>query len=296
MASTSWSPIAAHGDDDRDRHAALAGRAVAGRHRGVGRHVDVGVGQHHHVVLGAAERLHPLAVPGAGLVDVAGDRRRADEADRRDVGVLEQPVDGDLVAVHDVEHAVGHARLAQQLGHEQRDRRILLARLEHERVAARDGVGEHPHGHHGREVERRDAGHDAERLADGVHVDAARGLLGVAALQQVRDSARELDVLEARAPPRRARRRAPCRARTVRSDGDVLAVGVDQLADVEHDLRRGATAMSTARPGTPLWPRPRRASTSAADAKRPPAARRWPGSKRNPFVPTCRGRTVPPTQ
>ena len=51
-------------DDHRDRHAALAGRAVAGGDGGVGRHVDVGVGQHDHVVLRPAERLAALAVRG----------------------------------------------------------------------------------------------------------------------------------------------------------------------------------------------------------------------------------------
>ncbi len=35
-----------------------------------------------------------------------------------DVGVGQQPVDGDLVAVHDVEHAVGQAGLGPQLGDE----------------------------------------------------------------------------------------------------------------------------------------------------------------------------------
>ena len=49
-------------DDDGDGHAALAGRAVRRAHGGVGRHVDVGIGQHDHVVLGAAERLDALAV------------------------------------------------------------------------------------------------------------------------------------------------------------------------------------------------------------------------------------------
>ncbi len=58
-------------------------------------------------------------------------------------------------------------------------------------------VGEHPHRDHRREVERRDAGDDAERLADRVDVDAAGGLLGVVALQQLRDPARVLDVLQA---------------------------------------------------------------------------------------------------
>ena len=44
-----------------------------------------------------------LPLRGAGLVDVLGDRRRADEADRGDVGVLEDAVDRHLVALHDVE-------------------------------------------------------------------------------------------------------------------------------------------------------------------------------------------------
>ena len=51
----------------RNRHAAFARRAEAGVDHRVGGQVQVGVGQDHRVVLGAAERLHPLAVRGAGL-------------------------------------------------------------------------------------------------------------------------------------------------------------------------------------------------------------------------------------
>ena len=76
-------------DDHAHRHAPLAGRAVGRAHRRVGGQVEVGVGQHDHVVLGAAERLHALAVGGARLVHVARHRRGAHEADRADVGVLE---------------------------------------------------------------------------------------------------------------------------------------------------------------------------------------------------------------
>ena len=94
-------------DDRRDRHAPLAGRAEPGVHRGVGREIEVGVGEHDHVVLRAAERLHALPEARRGLVDVARDRRRADERHRLHGGVLEQPVDRDLVAVHDVEDARG---------------------------------------------------------------------------------------------------------------------------------------------------------------------------------------------
>src|ERR1022692_904806 len=43
-----------------------------------------------------------------------------------------------------------------------------------ERVAAGDGEGIHPHRHHGRKVERRDARAHAQRLADGLAIDALR--------------------------------------------------------------------------------------------------------------------------
>src|SRR6476659_4698057 len=65
--------------------------------------------------------------------------------------------------------------------------RVALARLEHERVAARDRDREHPHRDHRREVERRDAGHDAERLAHRVHVGAGGDRLRVPPLEQVWD-------------------------------------------------------------------------------------------------------------
>ncbi len=55
----------------------------------------------------------PAAVPRA--IDVLGDRRRADEAHRLDVGMVEDRVDGFLVAVDDVEHAGREAGLLEQL-------------------------------------------------------------------------------------------------------------------------------------------------------------------------------------
>ena len=67
------------------------------------------------MVLGAAEGLDALPVAGAGLVDVPRDRRRADERDGRDVRVLEDRIDRDLVAVDDVEDAVGDTRVVEQL-------------------------------------------------------------------------------------------------------------------------------------------------------------------------------------
>ncbi len=128
----------------------------------------------------------------------------------------EQRVDGFLVAVHHVEHALGQARLRPQPGQHQRCRGILLRGLEDERVAAGDGDGEHPHRDHGREVEGRDAGDHAERLADGVDIDAGRNVFGKTALEQVRDPAGELDHLE---PAGYLPRRVP---------GHLAVLGADQ--------------------------------------------------------------------
>ena len=106
------------------------------------------------------------------------------------------------------------------------------------------GVREHPHRHHRREVERRDAGHDAERLADLVDVDTGRGLLAVAALQQVADTGRELEVLDAsRDLAERVGRHLAVLGGQMRSE--LMAVGLDEVPDAEQDLgptgeRRGA--------------------------------------------------------
>ena len=201
-------------DGDRDRHAPLAGRAVGRRDRGVGGQVDVGVGQHDHVVLRAAERLHPLAVRRAASRRCSarsGSSRRS--SPRRCRGASSSASTASLSPCTTVNTPSGRPACCHSSGEEQRRRRVLLARLEHEGVAAGDRVRAHPQRHHGREVERRDAGDDAERLADRVDVDAGRGLLGEAALEQLRRRRRRTRRSPARGRPRRARRRAPCRAR-----------------------------------------------------------------------------------
>jgi CBS domain-containing protein len=69
--------------------------------------------------------------------------------------------------------------------------------LQDERVAAGDRHGEHPARHHEREVERRDAGDHAQRLAHRPVVDAGGHLVGVVTLEQLRDAAGELDDVDA---------------------------------------------------------------------------------------------------
>ena len=257
-----------HRDGHRQRHAPLTRRAVCRRDHRVRGHVHVGVRQHQRVVLRPAESLHALAVRRTGLVDVARDRRGADEADGGDVGVLEQRVDGLLVALDHGEDPVGQACVLPHLREEQRGGGVLLARLEHERVAAGDGVGAHPQRHHRGEVERRDAGDDAERLTDRVDVDAGRRLLGEAALEQLRDPGGELDVLQA------ARDLAGGVAEDLAvlggdDGGQLVGAGVQQLAEGEQHggpaRQRGRTPLLGRGPGR----RRRR--------RRPP--RRWPGRR-----------------
>jgi hypothetical protein len=132
----------------------------------------VGVGQDQHVILRAAECLNALAVVRGGVVDVARDRGRADETHRRNVGMLEQALDRDAVAVHDAEYAGRKSRFAPERRHHHRCGRVLLRRFEDECIPGRDRDRVHPHRHHDREVERRDAGNDAEWLADRIAVDA----------------------------------------------------------------------------------------------------------------------------
>jgi hypothetical protein len=76
---------------------------------------------------------------------------------------------------------------------------VAFARLQDEGVAAGQRHREHPARHHAREVEGCDAGHYAQRLAQRPVVDAGGDLVGVVALEQLRDAAGELDDVDAAA-------------------------------------------------------------------------------------------------
>ena len=186
-----------NGHRHRDRYAAFAGGAVGRADERVGRLVEVGVRQDHHVVLRAAEGLDALAGGRAPRIDVLGDRRRPDEADGLDPRVADERVDGLLIAVDNVEHAVRQTGLLEELRQFDTRRRVLLTGLQHEGVPARKRDREHPHRHHRREIERGDASDDTERLAERMAVDARADLLGELTLQQVRNAGGELDHLVA---------------------------------------------------------------------------------------------------
>ena len=148
------------------------------------------------MILGAPERLHSFALRRARGVDVPRDRRRANETQRIDTGVMQQRIDRVLVALHDVEYARRKARFADESGEQQRGGRVALGGLEDEGVAADECDRKHPHRHHGGEVERRDTGDDTERLPQRVAIDAGADVVGDLTLQQLWRAAGELDNLE----------------------------------------------------------------------------------------------------
>jgi hypothetical protein len=97
-------------------------------------------------------------------------------------------------------------------------------------------IGVHPHRHHDREVERRDAGADSERLPERVRVHVRRDLLGVLTLEQLRDPASELHDLHA--ADDFALRVGDHLAVLVRDDlGELVEVAVDEVPEGEHDAR-----------------------------------------------------------
>ena len=107
--------------------------------------------------------------------------------------MVENRVDHFLVAVDDAEHAIGQARRLEQRTQPHRQGRVAFRRLEDEGVAGGDGDAGHPHRDHGGEVERGDAGADADGLTMGENVDAGAGAMGVFTLEHMRDAAAEFD-------------------------------------------------------------------------------------------------------
>ena len=105
-------------DEPRRRRAALAGREERALHRARSTAVgEVGVVEHDERVLAAHLELH-LRHPRDRLGrDRAPGRHRAGEAERRDVGVVDQRLADDRAAAHhQVEHAGGQPGARQDVG------------------------------------------------------------------------------------------------------------------------------------------------------------------------------------
>ena len=138
------------------------------------------------------------------------------------------------------------------------------------------------------EVERGDAGHDAERLSDLIDVDARACLLAEPALEEIGDAAGELEVLGPRAiSPKGIGWDLAVLGSEER--GERVTALVDQVADLEHDV--GPLCSDVARQAGNAV----RAAATAASTSRSTQSRRassWPvaGSKTStePEVPSTR--------
>ena len=178
-------------------HAAFTAGAIGGTHEGVDGVGNVGVGHDHGVVFSATQSLHPLAMGAARGVDVLGNGGGAHEADGGHARVGEQRVHGFFVTVHHVQHTRWQAGLQGQFSHQQSAAGVALRGFQDEGVAAGHGHGPHPQRHHHGEVERGDAGGDAQALKLAPRVDVGADVFAVLAFEQLRRVRGVFDVFNA---------------------------------------------------------------------------------------------------
>ena len=120
--------MAPDGECDRAGHAAFAGAAEGAGLEGGDGLVEVGVGHDDQVVFRTAGGLDAFAVLRAGFVDVFCDGGGADEGDGADERMVEEGVNGFLVAVNNIEDACGGFRLRRAGGRESWRRGELFQR------------------------------------------------------------------------------------------------------------------------------------------------------------------------
>ena len=148
-------------------HAGLAGVAVLRRHRALDRRIQIRIVEHdERRVAAELERqlLHRArALRHQQLADLgrSGERQLLHDRIRRQLAANLGGRSGD-----DVEDALRDAGALGELGERQRRERRLRRRLEHDGAAGRDRRTGLARDHRQREVPRRDAGHDANRLLD----------------------------------------------------------------------------------------------------------------------------------
>ncbi|MNQ69586.1 hypothetical protein D3C85_841940 [compost metagenome] len=128
---------------------------------------------------------------------MGADLGRADEGHGLDVRVVADQVHRVDAAVDDVEYTLGYTGFQRQFHQAHGHQRVLLGRLEDEGIAGGDGHREHPQRDHRREVERGDAGAHAQRLQQGVGVDAVGHVVGQFAHLQIADAGGVLDHFQA---------------------------------------------------------------------------------------------------
>ena len=148
------------------------------------------------MVFRAAQGLHALAIGRSTRIDVMANRGGADKADRANIGMIKDRVDSFLVAIHHIHHTVGRAGLGHQTGQHHRRTGITLGWFQNKGVAAGQRHREHPHRHHRREIERGDTGHNANRLAQRIHIHTAGNLRRIFTFQRMRNAAGKFNNLQ----------------------------------------------------------------------------------------------------
>ena len=194
----------ADGDGYRHSQATLPGAPKGAVADDLRRHLHVGIRQNDHGILRAALALRAFPFFSGTRVDVAGYRSGTDKADGTHPRIVNQCVDRDLAAIHQVYDALGQPRFFDQfidVPHRQRD---ALRRLQDEGIPRRNRIGQKPERNHARKVERHDRSRHTQRLADHHLVDAARDIFQVVALHHHRNAAGHLHILD-RAPHLRLR-------------------------------------------------------------------------------------------
>ena len=155
-------------DQSRRRGASLPGGAERSPERAVHRELHIGVVEHHDGVLAAELERALLEHPAAGLGHDPPGVDASREVDRSDVGMRDERRSRLLAeAEHDVDHADREPRVLERFDEPQRAQRRVLGRLDHHRIAGHDRREDLPGRDGDREVPRRDAADDAERLAHG---------------------------------------------------------------------------------------------------------------------------------
>ena len=198
------------------------------------------------MVLRSAVCLNTLAVSRCGAVDRLRHCRRADEGNRLDMRVGDEPFAYFLAPLHHADDTRRQAGISEQLHESGAGERCLLGRLEEERVPAGDGDRHHPQRNQGREIERRNADHHTHRFADGMAVDIPRNVGQSLSHQLGGNAAGKFD--DVKPAPQRAARLAQQLA--VFADDAVCHVRevlFQQLPELEQDVgpirrRSGAPA------------------------------------------------------
>ena len=113
--------------------------------------------------------------------------------------MIAERVDDIFAAVDEIDDAFGQTGFFKKLERADHAERHALGRLQHESVAASDGVGQEPVRNHRRKIKGNDGRDDSERLADLHFIDARRDVFQVVALHHHGNAAGDFDIFDAAA-------------------------------------------------------------------------------------------------